>query len=689
MGVMGADNAWWLDVLENGPASVYADYFDIDWQPAERGARRPRAGAGAGRSLRRGARARRAASSPSTPTPGAFAVALLRSTAFRSTRASIRASSTPRCRALPRRRRCAAAALAELRSVVSALRATCRGATSAPPTRRIASAAATRRSRKRRLARPGARASRRSREAIARALRAAQRRARRRRAASTRCTSCSRRRPTGSRTGASPPTRSTTGASSTSTTLAALRMENEAVFEATHRADAASSSRDGQRRRRCASTIPTGCTIPRRTSGGCRSATRRSARASDGATARPLYVVVEKIAAPSRAPARDWPVHGTTGYRFANVVNGLFVDAAREARLDRAYAGVHRRRDARFDDIALPRASALIMRTALASELTVLASRLARIARADRAHARLHAATRCAQALAEVVACFPGVPHLRRRAACAAQDRRYIDWAVAAGARRSRARRRERVRLRARTRCSASCRRGAPQRAAAALRASRCKFQQFTAPVMAKGVEDTAFYRYNRLVSLNDVGGDPGRVRLPGRRASTARARDRARALAAHDAGHLDARQQALRGRARAHRRALRDAGRVAPAAAPLEPHEPQPQARRSTASRAPSAQRRVPALPDAARQPARRRRSTPPALGAYRERIAGLHAEGGARGQGRTRAGSTSTRPTRRRVAAVRRRAARGPRRATCSSTTCARRCARWRGSACSTAWR
>ena len=34
MGVLGADNAWWLDVLENGPASAYADFFDIEWQPA-------------------------------------------------------------------------------------------------------------------------------------------------------------------------------------------------------------------------------------------------------------------------------------------------------------------------------------------------------------------------------------------------------------------------------------------------------------------------------------------------------------------------------------------------------------------------------------------------------------------------------------------------------------------------------
>ena len=87
--------------------------------------------------------------------------------------------------------------------------------------------------------------------------------------------------------------------------------------------------------------------------------------------------------------------------------------------------------------------------------------------------------------------------------------------------------------------------------------------QQFTAPVTAKGVEDTAFYTFNRLVSLNEVGGDPEqfgihRARVPSRQ------RGAAAALAAHDARDLHPRQQALRGRARAHRRDLGAAGAVA-----------------------------------------------------------------------------------------------------------------------------
>ena len=60
------------------------------------------------------------------------------------------------------------------------------------------------------------------------------------------------------------------------------------------------------------------------------------------------------------------------------------------------------------------------------------------------------------------------------------------------------------------------------------------RFQQLTGAVMAKGVEDTAFYRYHRLTSLNEVGGDPGRFgvsprRVPRRQRGPARGRGRTR----------------------------------------------------------------------------------------------------------------------------------------------------------------
>ena len=88
------------------------------------------------------------------------------------------------------------------------------------------------------------------------------------------------------------------------------------------------------------------------------------------------------------------------------------------------------------------------------------------------------------------------------------------------------------------------------------------KFQQYTGPVQAKGLEDTAFYRYNVLLSLNEVGGDPVALRPHGRRVPRGE-RAAAPELAVRDDRDRDARHQARRRRARAHQRALGDARRL------------------------------------------------------------------------------------------------------------------------------
>ena len=85
---------------------------------------------------------------------------------------------------------------------------------------------------------------------------------------------------------------------------------------------------------------------------------------------------------------------------------------------------------------------------------------------------------------------------------------------------------------------------------------------------MAKGVEDTAFYRYGRLLALNDVGGDPGRFGISVD--AFHRANLSARALPAQPARHADARHQALGRRARADRRAGRHGRGVGGARAAL-----------------------------------------------------------------------------------------------------------------------
>jgi (1->4)-alpha-D-glucan 1-alpha-D-glucosylmutase len=286
--------------------------------------------------------------------------------------------------------------------------------------------------------------------------------------------------------------------------LAALRIEDENVFEATHRLLfrlLREGKIDGVR-----IDHPDGLYDPlryvqrlqQRAPGGMAAAGGNEARQ------RPLYLVVEKILADFERLPEHWPVYGTTGYRFANLVNALFVDAAAESRFDRIYhAFVHERVDY---DALLKRNRLFIVKSALAAELSVLANRLLRIARADR-HTRDFTLNSLREALADVVACFP-VYRTYVSDSVAAEDRRYIEWAVAVARRHGSAIDTavfdflRRVLLREIVADDPDPRR--PE-----LREFVMRFQQFTAPVAAKGMEDTAFYCYNRLVSLNEVGGNP------------------------------------------------------------------------------------------------------------------------------------------------------------------------------------
>jgi len=215
----------------------------------------------------------------------------------------------------------------------------------------------------------------------------------------------------------------------------------------------------------------------------------------------PIYLIIEKISAGHERALEPWPVHGTTGYRFANVVNGVFVDTTARVRMDRIYHAFVR--DIHWYEDVVYSSKRLILRTALASELNVLANRLARIARADR-NTRDYTLNTLRQAVTEVVACFP-VYRTYIADWPRAPDRRYIQWAIAAAKRHSRA-----ADITVFDFVQAALLGGASARLAdAEMLAFARKFQQLTAPVNAKGLEDTAFYRYHRLVSLNEVGGDP------------------------------------------------------------------------------------------------------------------------------------------------------------------------------------
>jgi (1->4)-alpha-D-glucan 1-alpha-D-glucosylmutase len=223
--------------------------------------------------------------------------------------------------------------------------------------------------------------------------------------------------------------------------------------------------------------------------------------------ARPLYVVAEKIAAGYEDVPTDWALHGTTGYRFAMLVNGLFVERRHERRMSRLWqlaSGDQRP----FADL-VHEAKREVATGALSAQLTVLTQALQRIALADR-RTRDHGHQTLREALAEVAAAMPVYrtyvcPRNDGQPAATAQDRRFIDWAIAQARQRSRG---ADASLFDFIRRCLLAETDTPAMAEAVGRFALA-FQQFCAPVAAKGVEDTAFYRYHRLVSLNEVGGDP------------------------------------------------------------------------------------------------------------------------------------------------------------------------------------
>jgi (1->4)-alpha-D-glucan 1-alpha-D-glucosylmutase len=293
--------------------------------------------------------------------------------------------------------------------------------------------------------------------------------------------------------------------------LAGICMENEKVFEATHRfvlSLMAEGKVDGLR-----IDHPDGLYDPaqyfERLSRSIASASSNSENGSsndphEGLHDRSRYVVIEKILTGSERLRAGWPVSGTTGYDFANLVNGLFVDPAAVRRLERIYRNfVPDEID--FEDLAY-RNRKLIIRVALASELNVLANHLTHIALSSRRTCDF-TLNSLRDALTEVVASFPVYRTYVSPAGVSEEDARYIRLAIASAKWRSPA---------ADTSIfdfisGVLLTRIAEGQSTAykdAVVKFAMRFQQFTSPVMAKGLEDTAFYRYNRLVSLNDVGGD-------------------------------------------------------------------------------------------------------------------------------------------------------------------------------------
>ncbi|MGI8859375.1 MAG: malto-oligosyltrehalose synthase [Rubrobacteraceae bacterium] len=288
--------------------------------------------------------------------------------------------------------------------------------------------------------------------------------------------------------------------------LAGIRVEDERVFDATHRLILSlvkTGKVDGLR-----IDHPDGLYDP----AGYFHRLQASAGGVASGLKEPVYVLVEKILAHHESLPDDWPVAGTTGYDFTNLMNGLFVDAEGESAIDLAY-----RRflgsSVDFEEI-LYECKRIIMREDLASELAVLSRRLLRISEGFKdgaGHARRsHDFTinGLRDALSEVVAFFPVYRTYITPGNVSETDRRHVEWAVA------RARKHSNVADKGIfdfLRDVLLLESDGPEEYRTSAAAFVMKFQQYTGPVMAKGMEDTALYRYNRLTSLNEVGGEPER----------------------------------------------------------------------------------------------------------------------------------------------------------------------------------
>ncbi len=286
--------------------------------------------------------------------------------------------------------------------------------------------------------------------------------------------------------------------------LAAIRMEVPEVFEAAHKLlleFVESAAVTGLRidhpdglyqpleyfqkiQRRCAKVL--GIDVP-----------------DDG---RAIFLIAEKILMRDEKLPRAWPVHGTTGYDFVNDVAGVLIDRAAEDAISKIFKrfighSMH------YGHLVYAK-KRLVMAISLANEVNVLGSMVDRLSEQNRwfRDFTLEALVRAVQ---ETIACFPVYrTYVIPGQTVSDADCSVIERAVTAAKRRNPTIEesifnflRDLLLLRL------------PENVNPEERAAHehfvLKFQQVTGPIMAKGVEDTAFYIYNRLVALNEVGGEP------------------------------------------------------------------------------------------------------------------------------------------------------------------------------------
>src|SRR5215469_2517000 len=221
---------------------------------------------------------------------------------------------------------------------------------------------------------------------------------------------------------------------------------------------------------------------------------------------RALYVVMEKIQGGKERIPEDWAVQGTTGYRFANLATGVLIDGT----AGREFSDIYEKfigHPMRFD-VMLVEKKKQVMAVSMASEINGLARELNRISEMNR-RTRDFTLNSIRRALIGFIAHFPVYrTYVSEAPGVDERDAHYIQWTIA------------RARVADPTRNASLFQwledvllKRYPEHLPIAERQVMLHFamklQQITGPVMAKGLEDTVFYVYNRLVALNEVGGEP------------------------------------------------------------------------------------------------------------------------------------------------------------------------------------
>lgn len=289
--------------------------------------------------------------------------------------------------------------------------------------------------------------------------------------------------------------------------LAGIRVEREDVFEETHRLLLDLVARG----------IVTGVRVDHvdglyDPTGYLRRLRQRLREVTAEITTHELPIYVEKILGPEEVLPAAWPVAGTTGYDFMAQVDNALVDRTGSRDLTLTYEQfLGSKAPPRFHDIVY-RAKWEITRTAFAGEITVLAMELHRLAQRHRLH-RDETLNSFRRALQTVLASFPIYRTYAIDGEPGTVDTEIISRALVEARRREIGLSPGALAFMDEVLCLKQAGLHADE-AAQRLR-FRQRFEQLSGPVMAKGFEDTALYRYNRLVSLNEVGNDPSRFGAP------------------------------------------------------------------------------------------------------------------------------------------------------------------------------